>query len=64
MNLVQISEAKGRINRVKAGESPLIELHLEDHQRVICVEMRQVEPFNTERVTRDFVWRAFIETRL
>lgn len=64
MNFVQITEAKGRINRVKAGETPVIELHLQDHQRVICVEMRQVEPFNNERVTRDFVWRVFIETRL
>lgn len=62
--LVQISECKGRINRVKPGESPVIELHLEDHQRVICVEMRQVELFNPDRKTNDFVWRAFIESRL
>lgn len=61
---VQIAERKGRINRVKPGETPVIELHLEDNQRVICVEMKQVDPLNLTRKTNDFVWRAFIEHRL
>lgn len=61
---IQISERKGRINRVKPGDTPIIELHLEDNQRIICVEMKQVDPLNLQRKTNDFVWRAFIENRL
>lgn len=64
MSLVQIKAHKGRIMRVKAGEEPVIELDLEPHQEILCAELREVPDHGGLRVTRDFVWKVMVATRL
>ena len=61
--LVQIEKRKGKINRVKPPDAPpIVELHLEPHQRVISIELTE-DWWYGDRVTRDWSWTAYIESR-
>lgn len=63
--LVQLTRLRGEINRVPAGQEPgVVELHLEPHQRVVSLDLREAAWCSPERKTVDWRWTAVIETRL
>jgi hypothetical protein len=64
VSLIQIAKVDGRIDRVPRGETPVVELQLERHQRVISMDLRYLLPINMERKTLDWRWTAYVETRL
>jgi hypothetical protein len=64
-SLVQITERRGSVDRVPLGERPkVVELKLEDHQTVVGFEWRRVIFGNRSRKTEDWMWVAYIATRL
>lgn len=62
--LVQISKRSGRIDRVKRGETPVIELHLEPEQYVANVELHEIDRYDLARKTVDWSWTVFVVTPL
>lgn len=64
MSLVQITKRHGDIRRVKRGVVPVVELDLEENQYVSNVEMNPVIYFDSDRVTQDWTWTAYVVTRL
>lgn len=64
MTLVQIIKLTGTIERVKPGVTPVIELQLEDNQRVVSVDLGEKILFHSQRKTTDWHWTAYVETRL
>jgi hypothetical protein len=62
--LVQITRRKGCIERVRPGVTPIIELDLEPHQRVVSVELSEYLFGGRERKTTDWYWTAFVATYL
>ena len=62
--LVQVSKRTGRINRVKNGETPVIELFLADNESIVGVELKDWGHLWPERKTVDWTWTAYIATRL
>lgn len=63
MTLVQLSVMEGWINRVPDGQEPVVELNLEPNQEVVALDLWE-RPWDGERKTRDFRYRATIRTRL
>lgn len=65
MDLVQITERSGRVDRVPRGVQPVVELHLEENQSIIRFELLDGERFfdRPERKTVDWTWNATIATR-
>jgi hypothetical protein len=63
VSLVQIVCKKGQIRRVPQGETPVVELHLEDNQTVVSFELEKEIPYS-QRKTVDWSWKAMILTRL
>lgn len=64
MSLVQIQKHEGSIARVPNGETPLIELHLEDNQHVTGIKLEKRWQYNTERKTDDWDWTLYVVTTL
>jgi hypothetical protein len=65
--LVQIRLVRGDIKRVPPGETPIIELQLEPHERVLDIELARNEQHGralSERKTYDWTWVAYVETQL
>jgi hypothetical protein len=62
--LVQISERSGWAHRVPRGESPVIELDLEDHQYIASFEMGPSMFDSADRKTVDWHWKAYVVTKL
>jgi len=62
--LVQISRREGEIRRVKYGVTPVIELHLEPHERVVSVELTGNAWRHPERKTVDWQWVVFVAAYL
>lgn len=62
--LVQITKRSGRIDRVKYGITPLIELHLEPGQYVSNTELWQSPYPAQHRKTIDWYWTAYVVTPL
>jgi hypothetical protein len=63
--LVQIVKHTGRINRVKPGEEPVIEIVLQPGQYVVSVKLEKVWlSSRSERVTDDYDWTAYVATQL
>lgn len=63
-SLVQISWRGARINRVPYGEMPVVELELDENQEIARFEIREINPFDTDRKTVDWFWSAWVATRL
>lgn len=61
---LQIDRREGKIERIPQGQTPIIELSLEDHQRVISVELVPVRDWSDRRKTVDWQWSAYIESDL
>lgn len=61
--LVQLYEVKGEVRRVKPGEKPVVELHLEDNRRVVSLEIHETpwSSYSHERKTKDYIYTAIIE---
>lgn len=64
MSLVQIARVTGRIDRVPRGDTPVVELDLEDHQRVVSVELKALLFDDPGRKTVDWKYVVYVETRL
>lgn len=64
MALVQISKRKGSVDRVPAGQTPLVELELEDNQEIVRFELHESLMASRERKTTDYWWEAWVATRL
>lgn len=63
MRLIQVCERTGEVLRVKEGETPVVEMHLEDYQSIVGFELRprwQV----ASRKTVDWDWSAYVLTAL
>lgn len=65
MTLVQLARRSGEL-RIRKGTSPsLLELDLEPNQRVVGLEWRSPNQYSdNERLTADWIWTAWIESRL
>lgn len=65
MSLVQIALHTGRIDRVREGVTPVVQLDLEENQRVVSIDLIDwtARFGNFERKTHDWEWRAYVETR-
>lgn len=67
MKLIQITEQRGQVRgpctELTAPNDGLIELHLEEHQRVVHVDWRR-HFVHRNRSTVDWTWVATIESRL
>lgn len=63
-SLVQISRQQLRVDRVPRGVEPLLELNLEDNQRVVGIEARSSHYERVERKTIDWHFTVYVETRL
>lgn len=64
MSLHQISKRTGSINRVPIGQTPVVELHLEPHERLVSLDLRESMFVSPERVTTDWYWTAIIDSDL
>lgn len=66
MALVQLTTLRGELPRQPyvRGETPIVELHLEDNQRVVQLDLADQSWREIERKTHDWIWHAVIETRL
>lgn len=64
MSRVQITKQTGRVLRVKPGVTPVVELDLEPHQRVVSFELDEIWPSagGMDRKTTDWKWVAYIES--
>lgn len=62
--LVQITKTTGRIDRVRRGQTPIVELDLQPTQYVIGIELREAHFDDLERKTVDWYWTAYIATPL
>jgi len=62
MRLVQITPRSGIVKRVPLGKEPLVEIKLEDNQRIVAMELREAVGFFSDRKTADFYWTALVET--
>ena len=60
----QIVQHSGRINRVPEKQAPVVELMLEEGQYIAGLELRELNPFDLDRKTRDWVWTATVVTPL
>lgn len=64
MSLVQIATRRGTIEQTDPDDpEPVVELHLEDHERVVSLDLRR-DPLWRGRTTVDWSWIAVIEVRL
>jgi hypothetical protein len=68
MSLVQITKVEGRIMRVPKGETPIIELNLDEDRRVINVaRLEPIDPYsraNEDRKTLDWKYTVYVEWRM
>lgn len=63
MSLVQVVKRSGEVARVRPGVTPVVELDLEPHQRVISFELLEAYVFSSsDRKTKDWKWVAYIES--
>lgn len=61
--LVQIVKHRVEIKRVPRGKDPVIEMHLESHQRVVQIRDRWSSDYS-DRKTVDHVFDVWIESTL
>lgn len=80
MSLVQIQKRHGVIIDVPRGTTPVVELPLDDNQRVVSIDLNREDcvlatpdrvarpmaykPLSQVAKTADWSWTAFVETRL
>lgn len=65
MALVQIVKRTGRLLRLKPEDRPpVVELHLEEHERVVSFDLTEDWDYSAERKTSDWRWTAYVEVRL
>lgn len=62
-NLVQVTKRTGTITQVKPGERPVLELHLEDNQTLVSVELHEGWQARN-RKTIDWRWVAYVATTI
>ena len=64
--LVQISKRRGQIDRVKKGETPVLELLLSEREYVVGVSLEPIVQYGKafERKTQDWTWTAYVVTPL
>ena len=62
--LHQIIERRGVVRRVKPGETPVVELHLEPGQYIASFKITESFLGHSERVTTDWHWTAAVVTPL
>jgi hypothetical protein len=65
--LHQIARREGRIDRVKRGETPVIDLPLDEHVRVISATLERIDPYsahNLERKTADWRYVVYLDYNL
>ena len=60
MGLIQIEKRTGDIREVPQGTTPILELDLDPHQRVISVELFPVPAAPSDTV--NWLWSAYIES--
>jgi hypothetical protein len=63
MDLVQVTRRRGRVDRVPAGQMPVVELYLEPNQTVVSIEFSDGNGATRDRKTVDWHWQAYIATR-
>ena len=61
--LAQVVQRKGKIERVKRGETPVVEMFLMSHQRVVSIDLREAHFDDLNRKTVDWYWTAYVESR-
>jgi hypothetical protein len=61
--LIQVVQRTGKIERVRRGEVPVVELFLFDHQRIVSIELREAMFESRTRKTKDWYWTAYVESR-
>lgn len=64
MSLVQISERRGVVKRLKPGVRPVVDLHLEPHQQIVKFDINCTTLFTRNRTTDDYAWTAWVATTL
>lgn len=65
--LHQISKREGRIERVPNGQTPIIELMIEEGRRVVSVDLQPVIHFGRTaeaRVTTDWRYTVYLDNEL
>lgn len=60
----QVSKKAGRIDRVRDGQTPVVDLLLQPGQYIVSFELEPVVLFHSERKTVDWTWEAIIVTPL
>lgn len=64
IGLVQVVKRQGEIDKVARDDIPIVELHLEDNQRIVSMDLRPKLYDRADRKTVDWKWTAYVETRL
>jgi hypothetical protein len=57
--LVQIQQRDGAILRVREGDTPVVEMHLEDHESIVSAELRPRWQ-HSHRKTVDWDWTVYV----